>query len=147
MKLPDGCPPSISIRAHPPRRVRTFTAIVSPGIQPQPIPARFLSRGLALKFENGVAYLQAGALCFAARRDGHDRHGPIKVARSHKARIRDACFVASTRRPTERKKSFQGISSVPETYFVKNHPRSAWLTASAASRTPSESSKKRPFFA
>src|SRR5580704_18448348 len=46
--------------------------------------------------------------------------------------------IETTRRtkcsPTLRKKSSHGISSLPATYFWKNHPRPEWLTASAAWR-------------
>src|ERR1700692_3752835 len=73
--------------------------------------------------------------------------GPSKLRDSVKPASATVFEIASTRRPTERKQSSQGISSVPETYLLKNELRSAWLTASAAVRTPAESLKKRPFLA
>src|SRR5271156_1174872 len=48
----------------------------------------FVSRGLAVDFENGIAGLQTGALRLAAGSDRRD-HGTVKVSRGDKSGIRD----------------------------------------------------------
>ena len=58
------------------------------GIHPQQFLARFLTGGLALKFDNGVADLQARMLGVAAGGDGCDRHGAVEVAGGDETRIR-----------------------------------------------------------